>query len=62
MRLFIETEEFGKYFKFKNTDYKNTDYKNKLRPTEDKREHSFKFKISQSEIAKKIRSVLRKNC
>ena len=56
-RLFIETEEFGKYFKFKNTDYKN-----KLRPTEDKREHSFKFKISQSEIAKKIRSVLRKNC
>ena len=61
-RLFIETEEFGKYFKFKNTDYKNTDYKNKLRPTEDKREHSFKFKISQSEIAKKIRSVLRKNC
>ena len=56
-RLFIETEEFGKYFNF-NTD----DYKNKLRPTKDKREHSFKFKISQSEIAKKIRSVLRKNC
>jgi len=57
-RLFIETKEFGKYFNFNNTD----DYKNQLKPTKDKREHSFKFKISQSEIAKKIRSVLRKNC
>lgn len=55
--LFFETEKLDKYFNFTDSSYKKL-----LRRTEDKRKHSFKFKISQSEIAKKIRSVLRKNC